>query len=100
MASERQLALTAAYWKLREHASALRSTFVYTRAQERFEEAREAEREGLAMASDRRWRETYARLRGHAAGIESAARDIADMLGIEENEVDPLADAERQERTE
>jgi hypothetical protein len=89
MASERELVLIEAYWKLREHASALRSTTVYRKASERAEGA------GTLTHAYQR----YLWLEATARGIEDGARDLAELLGIEENEVEPLAGAERQEST-
>lgn len=80
--------LTEAYWKLRELASALRSTFVYTNAQERAKEATEAERDGMAMRSDGRWREKAAGLRSYSRGVEAGARLLAELLGVEEHEIE------------
>lgn len=73
----REAALTEAYWKLREHASALRGTQVYRRAAER------SEHEHGGRDHDRyRWLEATAR------GIEDGAEDIAEMLGVPEHEIE------------
>lgn len=76
--SEREQALIEAYWKLREHASALRSTNVYRKASERAEGTL-----GESPAYQRyRWLEATAR------GIEDGAQDIAEMLGVDEHEIE------------
>lgn len=84
----RAAALREAYWKLREHASGLRSSFVYTNAEARAKEAVEAAREGIAMGSDGRWKEKAHGLRSHARGVEAGARTIAEMLDVEEHEIE------------
>lgn len=84
----RGVALSEAYWRLREHALGLRSGFVYTNAQERAREAAEASREGMATGSDGRWREKALGLRSYARGVDGAARHIAEMLGVEEHEIE------------
>ena len=88
----RGAALSEAYRRLREHALGLRSGFVFTNAQERAGEAAEASREGLATGSDGRWREKALGLRSYARGVDGAARHIAEMLGVEEHEIErPVA---------
>lgn len=80
------IALTAAYWKIRQHADAYRATKGYQRAQERWE------------ASGRRDDELMHKLSIHvhyARGIEAAAREVAEMLGIPEHEIEPPANEEK-----
>jgi hypothetical protein len=74
----RTIALTEAYWKLREHASALRSTKVYRQASERAE--------GTLHESPAFQR--YRWLEATARGIEDGAQDIAEMLGVPEHEIE------------
>lgn len=69
--------LRGAYWKLREHASSLRATEVYRKASER--------REGTLGESPAHQR--YRWLEATARGLESGARDIAELLDIEEYEI-------------
>lgn len=76
---DRQI-LTEAYWKLREHASSLRSTSVYRKASERAEGTPKN-----APAYQR-----YLWLEATARGIEDGARDIAGMLDVPEHEIEPL----------
>jgi hypothetical protein len=74
-------ALTAVYWRLRRHADAYRDTTGYRRAQERWEQ------------SGRRDTELLHKLSVHvnyARGIDAAAREVADMLGIPEHEIEPV----------
>jgi hypothetical protein len=68
--------LTEAYWKLRDHAEGLRDTNFYRRSAERLHE-----RGGQA---DERYRALVTRIRG----IEDGARDLAEMLGVEEHEIE------------
>lgn len=72
--------LTAVYWKLREHASAYRSTAGFRKARERWEANRDDERLYRRTALH----EFYAR------GVEAAARDVAVMLGTPEHEMEPV----------
>jgi hypothetical protein len=71
-------ALREAYWKLREHASGLRATEVYRKASER--------REGTLGESPAHQR--YRWLEATARGIEDGARDLAELLGVPENEIE------------
>lgn len=71
-------ALREAYWKLREHASGLRATEVYRKASER--------REGTLGESPAHQR--YRWLEATARGIEDGARDIAELLGVEEYDIE------------
>lgn len=80
-AEERNKILTEAYWKLRQHASGLRSTKVYRKASERAE--------GTLHESPAYQR--YRWLEATARGIEDAAQDIAEMLGIAEHEIEEAA---------
>lgn len=75
--------LRAAYWKLREHASGLRSTEGYRRCAERAE---------YEQGDNARDFQRYRWLEATARGIEDAAQDIAEMLGVEECEIEPRAD--------
>lgn len=70
--------LRSAYWKLRGHASALRSTEVYRKASER--------REGTLGESPAYQR--YRWLEATARGIEDGARDLAELLGVEEYDIE------------
>ncbi|MGC5019030.1 hypothetical protein [Micromonospora sp. DT47] len=71
--------LRDAYWKLRQHADAYRNTNGYRRAQERWEQSGGRDDELLHKLS----------IHVHyARGIEAAAREIAEMLGVPEHEID------------
>ncbi|MEV5211356.1 hypothetical protein AB0K35_28170 [Micromonospora sp. NPDC053740] len=72
-------ALTAAYWKLREHASGYRNADVYQRAQER------------GRTGDANDRKQAAMHRAFARGIEAAGEDIASMLEVPEHEIEPIS---------
>jgi hypothetical protein len=78
-ADQRAAVLIDAYWKLRDHAAGYRDTKVLRQARERWE------------ASDRRDERLFHKVSIHehyARGVEAAARDIADMLGVPEHEVE------------
>ncbi len=68
------------YWKLREHASAYRSAQGTRKARERWE----ANRADTRLYAKALSHESYAR------GIESAARDIAELLGTPEHEIEAV----------
>lgn len=70
--------LQQAYWALREHASSYRGAQVFRRARERWEADRDDERKYSRYVIH----EWYAR------GIEAAARDIAELMGVPEFEID------------
>jgi hypothetical protein len=76
-------ALRSAYWKLREHASRMRSTEVYRRCVERAE---------YEQGDNAREYQRYRWLEATARGIEDGAQDLAEMFGIEECEIEPRAD--------
>lgn len=72
-------ALIDAYWKLRDHAEAYRNTTPVRKVRERWENTGRRDQElGRTAAIN----EFYAR------GIEAAARDLAEMLGIPEHEIE------------
>jgi len=71
-------ALRSAYWKLREHASSYRGADAFRRVVERYEASDRDERLYRGVVID----EWYAR------GIEAAARDVAELLGIEEYDIE------------
>ena len=71
-------ALREAYWKLRSHASELRDTEVYRKASER--------KEGTLHESPAYQR--YRWLEATARGIEDGARDLAELLGVEECDIE------------
>ena len=70
--------LTVAYWKLRDHADAYRNATVFRRARERWE----------ANRDDERTYRRYALHEFYAKGIEAAAREIADLIGVPEHEIE------------
>lgn len=74
-------ALTLAYWKLRRHAAAYRATTAF----ERTRDAWQANRDDARLYQKHVIHEFYAR------GIEAAAREIAEMLGVPEYEIEPPA---------
>lgn len=77
--------LRAAYWLLRRHAESYRATTGFRRARERWE------------ASGRSDAVTERKLLVHewyARGIEAAARDLAEVLGVPEHEIEPLDETE------
>lgn len=74
-------ALTTAYWKLREHASAYRGTKGMRMARERWE----ANRDDHRLYAKAVIHEFYAR------GVEAAAREIAELLGVPEHEIEEPA---------
>jgi hypothetical protein len=76
---ERDETLREAYWKLREHASAYRSTAGFRRSYE----AWQADRDDPRAYQKHVVHEFYAK------GIEAAAEDIAEMLGVPEHEIEP-----------
>jgi hypothetical protein len=71
-------ALRSAYWKLREHASGYRGADAFRRVLERYEASDRDERlyRGVVL------NEWFAR------GIEAAASDVADLLGVEEYDIE------------
>lgn len=72
----RRNALLEAYWKLRDHAASRRDTASYRGAQER------GGRSLLVMEN-------------RCRGLEDGARDIAEMLGVEEHEIErPVGSSE------
>lgn len=74
--------LRAAYWKLRQHASAKRSTRQYRQWQEMRDDRRETDqRRGHAA-------DMLRRIEMRARGIEDAAADIAELLGVPEHEIE------------
>ncbi|MEV1315350.1 hypothetical protein AB0J14_04615 [Micromonospora arborensis] len=72
--------LHATYWKLREHASAYRNTKGFRSAMASWEADRHNDRR-YASAVLHEW---------FAKGIEAAARDIAELLGTPEHEIEPI----------
>jgi hypothetical protein len=71
--------LHAAYWKLREHASAYRSTKGFRSAMASWEADRHNDQR-YASAVLHEW---------FARGIERAAQEIADLIGVPEHEIEP-----------
>jgi hypothetical protein len=72
-------ALREAYWGLRDHAETYRATNVYRKARERWEASDRSDERLFHKASIH---EHYAR------GVGAAARDIAEMLGVPEHEIE------------
>lgn len=70
----RNATLIEAYWKLRDHAAGSRETSVYQRAKEAYE----------ADMTQR----GYVAVEWKCRGIEVAARDLAEMLGVPESEIE------------
>jgi len=75
---ERGAVLVEAYWKLRDHAESLRDTRAYRLNRERAEDPDRSD-ELRALASRR-----LTNLESRIRGIEDGARDLAELLGIEE----------------
>lgn len=73
-------ALTAAYWKLREHASSYRSAAPVRKVYERWENSGRKDQQLGRVVTVHEW---------FARGVEAAARDIAEMLGTPEHEIEP-----------
>lgn len=71
-----------AYWKLREHASAYRGADVFRRIRERWEESGRRDHQAGRQALVH---EFFAR------GIEAAARDIAEWMGVPEHEIEEVS---------
>lgn len=71
--------LRAAYWKLREHASSYRNTRAFRTTYDRWQ----------ANRDDPRAYQKHVIHEFYARGIEWAARDIAELLGMPEHEIDP-----------
>jgi hypothetical protein len=70
-------ALTDAYWKLREHASAYRGTKQFRKTYEAWQDNRD----------DPRAYQKHVVHEFFARGIEAAARDVAELLGVPEHEI-------------
>lgn len=82
--TDRERALIEAYWKLRDHAESLRDTEVYRRARRAVEEGGEnPDHRAVLRYSVQHW---------NGRGIERAAGLIADMLGVEEHEIERLGE--------
>lgn len=73
--------LRETYWKLREHASAYRDTRGFRTARERWEAS--------GRSDDRLYTKTVTH-EFYARGIEAAAREVAELLGVAEHEIEPV----------
>jgi hypothetical protein len=73
----RRQALSEAYWRIREHASGYRGTELFQRTRERWEASGRHDKDALVKVVTH---EFFAR------GIESAADEVAALLGLDEND--------------
>ncbi len=82
----RRAALVEAYWKLRDHAAELRDTTLYRRLG-----AKRDQRTATGAETNR-----LINLETRCRGIEDGARDLAEMLGVEEHEIERPAAGTRE----
>lgn len=74
----RQAVLIDAYWKLRQHAESYRATPIFQRTRDAWQGNR----------TDSRLYEKHVIHEFYARGVEAAARDLAELLGVPEHEIE------------